>query len=57
MRLYTDPAMGKLFSQIMALIAIAIAAFVGYKAWGIWTADPALNQIPQILNGSPADQE
>lgn len=52
MRIYLPPALSSLLSMVSMVIALAIAVFLGFKAWEIYSQDPSLQQLPDLLEKS-----
>lgn len=49
MRVYLPPAINKFISTLVLIVSLAVAGYLGFKAWQIVSSDPSLQQIPGIL--------
>ncbi|WP_156119903.1 hypothetical protein [Leptolyngbya sp. KIOST-1] len=50
MRLDSSDSVSQFFSTLVAIAAIGLLAFVGWKAFETWRSDPAVQGIQQILD-------
>lgn len=49
MRLDSGNPVTRFFSSLLALLALLAFGFIAWKAYGVWSSDPAVKGIQEIL--------
>ncbi|MBD2258405.1 hypothetical protein [Pseudanabaena sp. FACHB-2040] len=52
MRIYFPPILNKFFSTLILLLSVGLVFLVATKALEVWSSDPALKKLPEIMQKS-----